>query len=114
MVEVTDTNGCHNSSDVFDAILDASNVKENAVFSNLKIYPNPNNGEFTFSGFLNLPGEYKLEIKNTLGQVIYSDLLQQQNGNINETVHLKNVGSGVYMLMIKANNQSAVYRIVVH
>jgi len=112
-VEVTDTNGCKNLSDIFNAIIDASGVNENVGIADIKVFPNPNTGEFTLSGNLKLNSDYFIEIKNTLGQIVYSEKLVNKMGNFSKNINIHNFDSGLYMLSVRANNQQAIYKIVV-
>ena len=86
----------------------------NDPFENISLYPNPNNGTFTVKGILNgiKDNNVAFEILNTLGQVVYTSTLNAQNGQLNHMISA-NVADGIYMLRIKADDQSKVFRFVV-
>ncbi len=68
--------------------------------SSLSIYPNPNSGSFT----LEIPecesaASALIEVKNSLGQVVYSKIPQIKNGRIRETIELDNaLPLGIYFM----------------
>ncbi len=81
----------------------------------LNISPNPNNGTFYISALsaplrplreTNQP--CVLEIFNSLGQQIYSQELISSNGNINETISLHNLSSGIYFVRINNIQQKLI------
>ncbi|MFI5171674.1 MAG: T9SS type A sorting domain-containing protein [Chitinophagales bacterium] len=41
-----------------------------------------------------------MEIYNSLGQIIYSQNIHSSNGNINETISIDNLSSGIYFVRI--------------
>ncbi|MBK7035677.1 MAG: T9SS type A sorting domain-containing protein [Bacteroidetes bacterium] len=108
------------SSELFNGIDDNCNdtIDENFVeiftLNNepyLNISPNPNTGTFNLhynaqiggtSPLKGGPRGVTLQIFNSLGQQIYSQELISSNGNINETISLQNLSSGIYF--VKINN----------
>ena len=72
---------------------------------NVDIFPNPNNGTFTLSyqdQLLPESSEIILEIFNSYGQIIFSNNLV--GNEINETITLTNIASGIYITRIYYNN----------
>lgn len=74
----------------------------------MKVYPNPTNGMFTFS--INMPSDKnekaEMHMVNTLGQVVYSKDYFGENGFIKETVELDNSNpAGIYILHIKIGDR---------
>ncbi|MFI5171101.1 MAG: T9SS type A sorting domain-containing protein, partial [Chitinophagales bacterium] len=71
----------------------------------LEIYPNPNDGTFTINALWPLcalcdNNTSIIEIYNSLGQIIYSQNIHSSNGNINETISIDNLSSGIYFVRI--------------
>ncbi|MBW8049631.1 MAG: T9SS type A sorting domain-containing protein [Cytophagales bacterium] len=107
-VRVTDANGCSSISDPFSlTISDIPNLQGLQNLTGLKIYPNPNTGEFIIEiknprGFQNLVG---LEIKllNTIGQVIYEEKLNKIKGTYQTKIDLSGYAKGIYTLTITSN-----------
>lgn len=67
----------------------------------LKVYPNPNHGEFNIN-LSSLSGLTQGEIYNSLGELIYSCTIE----NTNTTVKLEGLPSGVYVLKILENGKN--------
>ncbi len=85
--------------------------------NNFTIFPNPNTG--TFNLVYNVPtggisplepadqfgaggprGVTMLEIFNSLGQQIHSQQINSPDGNINETISVNNLSSGIYFVRL--------------
>ena len=75
--------------------------------SDVDVYPNPNDGYFSIN--LNkLPDDLQLSISNTLGQVVYSQAVDDFKVDIN----LRDIERGVYILNLKNDNLSFNKRIL--
>jgi hypothetical protein len=66
----------------------------------LTLYPNPNNGKFVLKGNVADNVEYKIEIINALGQVVYKDNATANSGQLNKEIQLSNVANGIYLLRL--------------
>ncbi len=85
------------------------------VKSEIRLIPNPNNGQFVISGSLaTLADEVvSLEITDILGQVVYSNRVQVSKGSINERVQLANtLANGMYMLNVSTTSERKVLHFV--
>jgi len=70
------------------------------ALSEIKIYPNPNNGMFTL--FVSkLTDNSSVEIYNNLGQVLVGEKLK----DVSTEMNLKNLPGGVYFIKLKENNK---------
>ena len=78
-------------------------VGENSISA--KVYPNPTQGEITVEG----EGLSRIRIVNAFGQTVYSADVEGQQVRID----LSQMGKGIYMMHIEANNGHAVRKIVV-
>lgn len=76
------------------------------TFSNLSLFPNPNNGSFLFSGKVDLLTNETLrfEILDITGKVIYKGLGVPENGEVTEKVNMPEVASGQYILRVVTEN----------
>jgi len=70
----------------------------------LKIYPNPNNGQFTLS-LSNVTENCNVEIYNMLGEKVYSQLT---NNNSQLTINLSGQAQGVYLYRVISDNGDLV------
>lgn len=78
-----------------------SETKEDSVLIN--IYPNPNNGlfnlEINMQQIHNSAGEVKVEVINSIGQVVYSQTVRCDKGSMTHHIELgSSVPGGIYIL----------------
>jgi hypothetical protein len=89
-------------------------IKDVNSDANVLVYPNPSDGNFIVE-FLNgqIARELKLEIRNTLGQVVfYSEekiLASQQT----KTIDLKALPSGIYFIELRTKNTSIKKKLII-
>lgn len=81
-----------------------------AAFSGLILYPNPNNGKFVLKGDMQTSGEVKIEIINTVGQVVYKGDITAHNNLLQEEINLDNVANGIYLLKLNSGSQTTAIR----
>ncbi len=78
----------------------------------LDVYPNPSNDVFN----INLNGfneeNVTLTICNTLGENIYSEMVNPVNGTIQKSIDLSAFPNGVYFVRVFADNEYAVKKII--
>ncbi|WP_317899997.1 DUF7948 domain-containing protein [Aurantibacillus circumpalustris] len=103
----TDSNGCINTATLIQSVNECTHIKSfaNNLNDGVKIYPNPNNGNFTLevSGFANI------SLVNSLGQVVYKNSLGQGSHGI----AIENNTPGIYLVNILINNSMHSVRIVI-
>ncbi len=76
-------------------------VNETQKSTSINIYPNPTNGLFTLAINASTKENYMIEIRNILGQIIYSEKLDGFSGDYTKQLDMKEHGSGVYFLSLK-------------
>jgi photosystem II stability/assembly factor-like uncharacterized protein len=93
----------------------ASKVKSNNNNS-LEIFPNPANGEITVSFFAASKGNYRLEIENMLGQLIYLDELNNFEGACERKFNadLKMKGMFLVSLTNLTDNEKTVKKVILY
>lgn len=89
--------------------LDSSVSINQFIKSDIKVYPNPNNGQFTLELGKKPQGKLNLTISNTLGQIIH----KQQLTRTTNTIDLANVEKGIYIMDLFSPTQSFKTRIVI-
>lgn len=106
-VSGTGVNGCTSSTNFSVYVRPCVSIPEYLEASNgIKIYPNPNSGEFTIeSEFL---GEF--ELINSAGQLIQTLQFNAQN---NQRVFLKIDANGIYFLRTKEEGSLNTWKIIV-
>jgi PKD repeat protein len=80
----------------------------------LSIYPNPNDGHFTIS-FMSVEREsYRIEIINSLGQVVYQNEITGFNGAYKKEMSVVEYGQGIYTISLISSKYETVKKMVVY
>jgi hypothetical protein len=104
-------NGC--SSAASSGVI-ASNGQEIMDENMFSVYPNPNQGSFQLSFAVALQDNYSIEIHNAIGQVVYSETLNNYSGTYLHTFNMLEEGKGVYFITLSNSNGKTVKRIVIY
>lgn len=79
-------------------------IEQNNAYSELNIYPNPNNGIF----YISLENEFIekviVYIYNNFGSIIYNKVLKKQDYSIEKEIKINNIASGIYFVKIITDN----------
>lgn len=80
---------------------------------NLKVFPNPTAGSITLSltSQSNLP--LHLCLKNSLGQVVYTEKIEGFSGECTKTISLQDHAKGVYLLELVGEKECFTQRVIV-
>lgn len=101
----TDANGCTAGTTIPQLVAICLGVDQHSGTElSLKVFPNPNNGEFTVS--LNTPAE--IRVLNALGQLVKTQKLSSGQNAID----MNGEPSGLYILNVSLNGKSASLRVV--
>ncbi|MCT4623743.1 MAG: PKD domain-containing protein, partial [Schleiferiaceae bacterium] len=101
-VTLTITNGCGSVDSTFTVNVQGISIAESALGRSLKVFPNPNNGDFNVSFLLDANEQVDIRVLNPAGQIILSENLgniDQYDGNIN----LSHAAKGMYILQIETS-----------
>ncbi len=93
-----------------------TSIAETAQEDNIRLFPNPNKGQFTLAGTFAAitDGEVHIEVVNMLGQVIYRNTIQVQNGSFNHPVQLQgNLANGMYLLNLRTDSGTKLFHFMV-
>ncbi|MCH8904253.1 MAG: T9SS type A sorting domain-containing protein [Bacteroidetes bacterium] len=71
--------------------------------ASFEIYPNPNKGEFTIEIIITETENLELKISNGLGQIVFTERLNQITGNFKKQVNLNKYRSGIYHVQLITN-----------
>jgi PKD repeat protein len=80
----------------------------------LSVYPNPNDGNFTISFVSNDKNNYKVEIVNALGQLVYREDVKDFTGMYKKEMSVVEYGQGVYTISLTNSKNETVKKIVVY
>lgn len=109
-VEISDDNGCENTSEPFNV---ATSVKETLEDNTvLSIHPNPSSGIFNISLLLEQATDLRISVKNLVGEELFAINEQHYGGAFNEIIDLNNFANGVYFLNISYDGKLIVRKIV--
>jgi hypothetical protein len=79
-----------------------------------ELFPNPNNGKFTFKGDVKKDEVLKLDIVNGAGQVVYRDAVTSQNKHVYRQMNLEGgLPPGEYFLRMEIDGKTRHLRFVV-
>ena len=110
-VTVSDVNGC---SSIFSVTVGATTgIQKVALENSLHIYPNPNDGRFVIALSNPLNEAYMLEVRNALGQVVYTEQLTTNSGLI-KSIDLSSLDKGIYFLAVRGGERDLVQKIILH
>lgn len=109
----TDANGCSNVDTITVNVISCASIQEFEGLTSFDVYPNPNNGHFMVSFDVNVRDNYAIEVKNTLGQVVYSYKLGEFNGKFSKDMDLSHLGKGVYMISITNSRNESMKKVTV-
>lgn len=85
---------------------------ESFGLSNFSIYPNPNNGSFNIEFNSDSNNEIKVNVHDIRGREVYQKSYSN-NGLFNESLELKNVQSGIYLVTVQDGAKKEVKKIVI-
>jgi hypothetical protein len=79
----------------------------------ISVYPNPNNGEFTFS--IDVPGtaDFNLSVVDMMGKVVYNETLKRITGAYQQDMALQGVAPGIYFVRVDISGQTHYKKLVV-
>lgn len=80
---------------------------------NISVYPNPNNGQFTFD--IEIPGtaHFNLSVVDMMGKVVYGKELRNITGNYKQNIDLEGIADGIYFVRVDMNGQTYHRKLVI-
>ena len=106
-VTVTDINGCTISDTItVNLVTSIENIKHLAV---IKIFPNPNNGNFIIKIDGEVSNTINVHIYNISGQKIYEDKINSKT----KSIFLPNIKDGVYFIKLFNDQINSIKKIIV-
>jgi hypothetical protein len=76
------------------------------------IQPNPNNGQFNFTFQNATPMDITVEVMNSLGQAVFTDVIPSFEGTYRKEMDITSMSNGVYYLKVKRGENTSVHKIV--
>ncbi|MBL7825761.1 MAG: PKD domain-containing protein [Saprospiraceae bacterium] len=112
-VSLTVTNACGASTFQQSVMVTLVGIDESTWLESFKLFPNPSAGKFV----LEMKGEPKTDMQlilyNSLGQLMYSEMLDFSSGTLNKTLDLNHLPSAVYTMQLKAGTATKYTKVVI-
>jgi hypothetical protein len=109
-VDVTENN-CSTSDTVIIMVIDDVSINGALSNVNLKVYPNPSNGQFnmTINGF---EGNAEMSIVDLSGQIVYVEKLNIDANYVNK-FDLHRLATGIYYIKLTTNKGTKIEKLVI-
>jgi hypothetical protein len=108
------TNGpCSSAASAGQIVVNTGLADANNAFG-LSVYPNPNDGNFEIHFNVPVKANYRVELTNALGQLIYKEELSDFSGKFTRKLSVSDYGKGVYNLMLMNDKNEVVKKIIVY
>jgi hypothetical protein len=111
-VEVYDAAGC--GSGQSGAVVDPTGISTVNGVDFVSVVPNPNDGHFVLSFHVNKADNYVIEIHDMLGQIVYSEALNNFSGDYHKGVDLSIYGRGMYTIRLRNSNKETIVKSVTY
>jgi len=95
------------TSQVIGAINNVS-TGDHFVENELSVYPNPTFGLAYFKGFSGVTGPVKAEVRNSLGQVVFT----KSNFTMNNAIDLNDEEQGIYFIQITRGSEVQSFKVL--
>ncbi|MCG3167509.1 MAG: hypothetical protein POELPBGB_03301 [Bacteroidia bacterium] len=109
-VVVTDANGCTGESNIIEH--SQTSIHDVTLNAMIDIYPNPTNSVFTFNAQFEGYENLRLELTNTLGQLIIPVEDVKDVMTVKRDYNLNHLPDGMYMLTVRTEKGSVTKRII--
>jgi hypothetical protein len=96
--------------------IEASIFEEDVNISNLdmKIYPNPSQGEFVYLELKGLSSNSEMVVSDIYGKTVLKQPLNADYSNYNGTLRFdKKLGAGFYLVTVVSGNQKTTKKLIV-
>ena len=108
----TDVNGCSGSDLVTINVSACVGIDEPFVQAGMSVYPNPNDGVFTFTAAEQDCEQMTIEIMTVEGQVIQSTQYSNVQGNFVQEIDMNEFATGTYIMRVITDGEVYTQRIV--
>jgi len=96
-------------------ITSATALPTENVFSNtVSVYPIPASKNITVSIDNSIDGKYTFEILNTLGQVVFTDVIEKNSTSFTKNIDLSNISKGVYLMKYSGNGNVGYKKLILN
>jgi hypothetical protein len=89
------------------------NENELNITTSSYVFPNPTKNNATLNINLENTAKVKIEVMNTVGQVVKSTFVNGQVGVNNINIELSGLASGIYLVNVKVDNASSTKKLII-
>lgn len=111
MVCVVDDQGCEGCSFIYEMTC-CVGIEEANFEGDVKVYPNPNDGNFTIEIGLNQSRNLSIGLHDMVGKQIWLDDAIGSTSQLRKQYDLSEMPNGVYFLRVFADNQMTVIKLI--
>jgi len=83
-------------------------LRSNTSRGDITTYPNPSTGLIYFKGNINTSAPAKIEVRNNLGKLIFSET----NFNMNQAIDLSSATRGIYFIQISDGSKMQSFKVI--
>lgn len=98
-IEITDANGCKITSDPFNFVYNIG-LNEYALNSDIRVFPNPNNGITNLLIDSEFNGEVSIMVTDVLGNVIHEQILNKDTQKLEYSINITEAANGMYFVQV--------------
>lgn len=110
-VQVIDENDCVGTSSVFELTC-CVGIEEADFDGSVRVYPNPNNGEFIVDITLNASRRMTVEMHDMVGKIIWTDATMGTTDQLRKQYDINELPNGIYFLRVTADTQMNVIKVI--
>ena len=109
----TDANMCTNKSFSTVNVSLCTGIDNFSLSNTINVYPNPSIGAFSVDMPEGNSGNYVIEIRNALSQIIYTDKMQVGESALRKNINMTGASKGIYSLTLQSTKTKRVYKIII-
>lgn len=106
-------NDCDTDTSCAEIAVFAVGLDQVPGLTELSVFPNPNNGQFSVEAFLDRSEAFSMELHTIRGQLVYQKDLGNTNGSIQEQINVQHLSKGVYFLRIQVGLHALTQKITI-
>ncbi len=82
-------------------IRDPNGIDESGTVNEIAVYPNPGDGVFNLKLENNINADYELKVYNTVGTIVYQEILHKEHNTLIHEINLTRFPSGAYTVILR-------------
>lgn len=110
---IVTANGCVSDTSNVLSVTVTNTLELQSALGAITVYPNPNNGNITLEYKSDIASALKVKIQNTLGEIVFTDIIPNSSGLIKKSYDLSHLNAGIFYLIAENENTTEVKRIII-